>query len=82
MCFGVYLHYTRVLTLTFSVFGLTAVADEGISGTGGTLRKDFFKEEYILNNAIGTLAITSGAFLQKHNPGTINFVLKTFEIYM
>jgi hypothetical protein len=41
--------------LTFSVFGLTAVADEGISGTGGTLRKDFFKEEYILNNAIGTV---------------------------
>ncbi|CAB4024597.1 3-hydroxyisobutyryl- hydrolase, mitochondrial-like isoform X2, partial [Paramuricea clavata] len=32
-----------------------AVAVEGISGTGGTLRQDFFKEEYKLNNAIGTL---------------------------
>ncbi|XP_028405293.1 3-hydroxyisobutyryl-CoA hydrolase, mitochondrial-like [Dendronephthya gigantea] len=32
-----------------------AVAEEGISGTGGTLRRDFFKEEYQLNNAIGTL---------------------------
>ena len=33
----------------------TAVADEGILGTGGTLRKDFFKEEYKLNNAIGKI---------------------------
>ena len=33
----------------------TAVADEGISGTGGTLRKDFFKEEYKLNNTIGKI---------------------------
>ena len=28
---------------------------EGISGTGGTLRQDFFKEEYKLNNAIGKI---------------------------
>ncbi|XP_046840116.1 3-hydroxyisobutyryl-CoA hydrolase, mitochondrial-like [Xenia sp. Carnegie-2017] len=31
------------------------IAEEGILGTGGTLRQDFFKEEYQLNNAIGTL---------------------------
>lgn len=34
---------------------LPAVAEEGISGTGGTLRRDFFKEEYQLNNAIGEI---------------------------